>query len=334
MISNLIKKNVSLRALNTLRLDSVAEYFVEATTDDVLCEALSFAHGKGLPITVLGEGSNVVLGPQLPGLTVHIRLTGVEQDGTRVKARAGEGWHELVESTIASNVFGLENLVLIPGTVGAAPVQNLGAYGVELAEFVEEVRAINRFTLEAQAFSARDCGFSYRSSIFKEAEAETWVITDLVMRLRAEDSPDLTYTGITQALGEAGLDLSARSVAKVVSDLRRAKLPDPASAPNVGSFFKNVVVDKARAAKLRSAFPDMPMFTASGGYRIPSAWLIERAGLKGRSVGAVSMSPQHALVLVNDGKASAEDVNRLAGEVRQEVAAHFSLMLEQEPVSY
>ena len=334
MTSDIIKKNVSLRSLNSLRLDSVAEYLATPASLDALLEALNYARDKRLAITVLGEATNVVLPPRLPGLAIKICLQGLEHDGTRVQARAGENWHQLVNWTLDLELYGLENLSLIPGTVGAAPMQNIGAYGVELSEFVQEVHAINRFTLEQHAFAAEDCQFGYRTSLFKDAEAEAWIIINLVLQLRAEDSPDLTYTGIIDALSESGLGLSAKSVASVVCDLRRSKLPDPASNPNVGSFFKNVVVDRSRVAELRSAHPDMPMFTAQDGYRIPSAWLIEQAGMKGKSVGDLCVSRQHALVLENNGRASAEEVNKLAAAVKQAVAERFSLQLEQEPISY
>lgn len=330
----LIRREVPLTDRNTLRLRSVAELFAEPATDDELLEALAYGRRHHLPVTVLGEGSNVVLSPYLPGLTICVRLEGIGIEGPEVSARAGVNWDRLVHETISRGAFGLENLALIPGMVGAAPIQNIGAYGVELSAFVREVRAVHRKTLQSRAFSAAECGFAYRDSVFKARESEQWVITDVRLRLRADDRPELAYKGVREAVDAAGLEVSARSVARVVSEIRRRKLPDPSSTPNAGSFFKNPIVDSGQAGRLRSQFPDMPMFEIENGFRIPAAWLIEKANLKGRSQDAVMMSRQHALVLTNTGGADAVAVNRMAETVRREVAARFSVTLEQEPRGY
>ena len=317
-----------------MRLTSVAAYFAEPATDEELLESLAFAKRRNLSVTVIGEGSNVVLGAEIPGLTLRVALQGTGVDRARVKARAGVNWDRLVSETLALGAFGLENLVLIPGTAGAAPIQNIGAYGVELSTFVREVRAIHRYTLEPRVFSTRECAFAYRDSLFKGAEAEMWVITDILMQLRTEDNPDLSHKGVEAALDAAKLAPSALSVAKVIAGIRRGKLPDPAITPNVGSFFKNPVVAPEEVRRLRSKYPRMPAFEVDGGYRIPAAWLVEMAGLKGRSLGGVMVSDRHALVLTNTGEADALAVHGLAEMIRHQVAAHFSIVLEQEPRNY
>ncbi len=338
MSAPLIHQNVDLSNRNTLRLQCEAQYFSEITSDEALNEALMFARERQLDVHVLGEGSNVVLPEKLAGITIAMNQQALSIDACVVSAAAGVNWNELVWRTLDAGAFGLENLVAIPGTAGASPMQNIGAYGAELSSFVTTVNAVHRQTLETVSFSNTDCGFAYRDSRFKSKEKDSWVITGIVLTLREHDQPDISYGGVSEGLEAASLDVNAVNTAKVIARIRGSKLPDPARTANAGSFFKNPLVSWTRYEALHEQFPDMPGFESEGGTKLSAAWLIEKVGFKGYSKGPVGISDQHALVLIHKEHqqqgATAADVTRLSEIVRQEVAARFDIHLEQEPVSF
>ncbi len=333
-----ILENHDLTPLNSFRLRSCARYFCAVTTEDELFEALAFAKQKGLGCLVLGGGTNVVLDEQLDNLVIHIDMQGFYVTGCNVIAAAGQNWHELVLATLAVNLFGLENLALIPGSVGAAPIQNIGAYGSELAGFVDSVVAVHRHDVVKQRFSVADCEFGYRESIFKQRESENWVICEVALTLRDQAELQLSYPGIQEMLAELSLAADAQGVAEAVMALRRRKLPAPESEPNVGSFFKNPVVDEQTSQQLVSDYPDIPVYKSSGPgatlTKLSAAWLIERAGLKGFRLGSVGVSDQHALVLTNRDFATARDVKALSDYICDRVDQRFGIRLEIEPRLY
>ena len=329
-----IQSQVLLATRNTLRLPTRAEYLVDVDSDAEILEALRYARQRRWPVTVLGGGSNTVFAQDLVGLVICIRTRGIELIDERVIAAAGESWDHLVRHTIEAGLSGLENLTLIPGLVGAAPIQNIGAYGVELAGVVEAVHAIDIATEETLVLSNLDCQFGYRDSIFKGALHQRVIITQVCLRLNHSFVPQLDYLDLQRwrAL-QSPENVTAKQVSAVVADIRRKKLPDPAIVGNVGSFFKNPQIDADAWRQLQQDFPGLTgREQVDGSWKLSAAWLIDSLGLKGFKVGDAAVSDQHALVLINKGKATSQDVLALARQVQQQVMSRFNLQLEIEPV--
>ncbi|AJD48404.1 UDP-N-acetylenolpyruvoylglucosamine reductase [Isoalcanivorax pacificus W11-5] len=331
-----VRPGCSLDTFNTLRLPARAEWLAEPASDAALVALLCDTRWAGLPRTVIGGGSNLVLRGDIDGLVIRPCLRGLAtlSDDGLVEVGAGEEWDSVVARTLAAGWQGLENLSLIPGSCGAAPVQNIGAYGVELGDVLVSLDAVSLRDGEARRFTAAECGFAYRDSRFKSAEAGQWLITRLRLQLRREPELTLGYADLAErfaALPEAARN--AQGLREIVCALRRSKLPDPAELPNAGSFFKNPVVDAATLARLRSTWPDIVAYPQPDGRaKLAAGWLIERAGWKGRREGALGMHAQQALVLVNYGGATGADVLAFAQAVRDSVQALFGVTLEQEPV--
>ncbi|MFT7243072.1 MAG: UDP-N-acetylmuramate dehydrogenase [Candidatus Azotimanducaceae bacterium] len=327
-----IQQNVNLKALNTLGLDVAAEYFVRVESDEDLRAAVAFASQKRIDLLVLGGGSNLVLHQPIRGLCIHMAIKGYQMDGSRISVGAGNNWHEFVQTTLRDKRFGLENLSLIPGQVGAAPIQNIGAYGVELAEKLVRVDAIDIESGADFSLSHSECQFAYRHSVFKSRLLDKAVITSIVLDLDLNFQPRLDYAGLAQYLDEHHLSVSADTVSQAVCAIRLAKLPNPAVVGNVGSFFKNPVVDEAQIAGLKAIDPVMPMHRQdNGSYKLSAAFLIDQAGLKGLRVGHAVVSMQHALVIQNEGGATGNEVLALAAEIQQIVKSRFDISLDIEP---
>jgi len=336
-------RNVDLSGLNTLGLMAQAQGVLCLDNDASLAAVREALHRYGR-VRVLGGGSNVVLGQTLDGLIVRVLTRGVRllaQSGDEriVEARAGENWHGFVQHCLAQGWPGLENLALIPGTVGAAPVQNIGAYGVELAQRFHSLVAWDLRAGREVEMGLDDCRFAYRDSVFKRAAPGRWLIVTVRFRLpvvwRAVlDYPDLQRYFSSQQ-GKKQTEIQPLDVFDAVCSIRRSKLPDPAVLPNAGSFFKNPVVSKDQYASLKREHPVCPAYTQPDGrYKLAAGWLLEQAGWKGRRVGAVGMHARQALVLVNYGGATADDVLALAAQVRSSVQQRFGVVLEQEPVVF
>lgn len=333
-----IQHGRSLASLNTLGLDVIAEHYACARSEDELCEALAWARDRRLPVTVLGGGSNVVFRSNITGLVLHVGTPGILFDNETVEAGAGENWHQLVLASLEHGLCGLENLSLIPGSVGAAPIQNIGAYGTELSGVFDSLSAIDRDSLESLTLSAADCRFGYRDSIFKGALKDRLVISSVRISLSRTFRPNLDYEGLRHELEQSGAGITAHAVSEAVCALRRRKLPDPEVEGNVGSFFKNPVVSAARLSALLAEHPGMPAWNADGAKdgakKVSAGWLIEHCGLKGRVLGGAAVSERHALVIVNRGPATGEDVIALAALVQERVFAEFGISLEIEPRVY
>jgi len=325
----------SLRAHNTLGLESIAEAFARVASADHLAELLGRARHLGRPVLALGEGSNLVLGEYVPGLVLLIDLKGKRllwDDGRQLRLRvaAGENWHDLVTWCCLNGFHGLENLALIPGSVGAAPVQNIGAYGVEVCERVDGVQVVNVQTGETTYLDNSDCAFNYRDSIFKSPAGRQLIITAVDLRLDRQAPLNIEYPSLKVALPTAQPD--HRTVFDTVTEIRRSRLPDPVLSPNVGSFFKNPIVPDAQAAALKSRYPDLVIYPAGpGSAKLSAAWMIDHLGWRGRECGGVAVSEKHSLVLVNRSATSAAAVLRLADAISEDVAASFELELEIEP---
>lgn len=328
-----------LTRLNTLALGSVAPELVRYHTPDQLPEITQLAARK--QAFVLGGGSNVVLAPTLSCLVIKVESTGIrvvsESPEHRVlEVEAGESWHGFVTHCVQQGWGGLENLALIPGTVGAAPVQNIGAYGLELDQRVHSVVAWDLVQGHSVEFKPSDCDFSYRNSMFKQADPGRWLILKVRFTLPKKWTPALHYPDLRDhdQLAARKQTLTVRDVYDAVCEIRRRKLPDPAVLANAGSFFKNPVVDAGVFQKMKRDWPAMVAYEQTGGqyWKLAAGWLIEQAGWKGRQLGPVGMHDRQALVLVNHGGATALDVVSLARCVCSDVRQRFGVELEQEPV--
>ena len=332
----LLTPGAPLYRRNTFRVSAQAAWLAEVREPRAIPELLARSEVNGRPLLVLGEGSNVLFTRDFDGLVVAMANRGMQVladsgDIVRLRAAAGEDWHGLVRWSLAQDLCGLENLSLIPGTVGAAPIQNIGAYGAELAETLETVEAYDR---EAKKFTRLDreqCEFSYRQSVFKW-QPERWIISTVELRLRRNAPLRLDYAGVHEELAVMGVTApNAVDVSEAVCRLRRRKLPDPAVIGNAGSFFKNPIVSNGEAEKLQAAHPGLPVFSAPDGKKLSAAWLIEHCGWKGFREGDAGVSDQHALVLVNHGQASGAQIWSLAQRIRDSVQQKFGMRLEPEP---
>jgi UDP-N-acetylmuramate dehydrogenase len=331
--------DVSLRERNTFRVDARARCLATVHTAAALPALLGEPALQGLPLLVLGEGSNVLFAaPRFEGAVVHLTcaaVTLVEASATAatVHAEAAYGWDAFVDWTLAQGLRGLENLALIPGQVGAAPIQNIGAYGAEVAERIVAVHAFDRATGRPVRLPASQCGFGYRDSEFKR-DPDRRIVTAVEFHLERDEATNVGYAGLREELVAMGdLAPTPRHVAAAVRRIRRRKLPDPSVVGNAGSFFKNPIVPADVAAGLGEQHPAMPIYPAASAQqrKLSAAWLIERAGWRGFRTGDAGISGQHALVLVNHGGATGAGLLDLARRVAESVERQFGVRLEPEP---
>jgi UDP-N-acetylmuramate dehydrogenase len=334
-----IAQDFSLESLNTFGIAARARRYLRVTSAGELAEACSDAELAALPRLVLGGGSNLLFTRDFEGLVLHMALAGREvlgqQDGrTLVRAAAGENWHGFVQWTLEQGLGGLENLSLIPGTVGAAPIQNIGAYGAEIKDVFHALTVFDLASGATRTLHAAECRFGYRDSIFKHADGAGLVVLDVTFALPTAWRANLAYAELAQALGEAGIAApTPREVSDAVVAIRRRKLPDPAVIGNAGSFFKNPVVSGEQCARLLAAFPNLVHHRQpDGSEKLAAGWLIDQCGWKGRNMGAAGVYPKQALVLVNNGGASGAEVVRLARAIQSDVMERYGVMLEPEPV--
>jgi UDP-N-acetylmuramate dehydrogenase len=333
-----LAENVSLAGRNTFHLQVRAAMMADVTRADCLSELFDFAMLREGPVLVLGEGSNLLFAADFPGVVICLTMAGasiVEDDGAHalVRAEAGLCWNDLVTWTLGKGLAGLENMALIPGTVGACPIQNIGAYGVEVGEFIETVEAFHRGTRQLKRVGRVDCEFGYRDSRFK-ADPDQWVITAVEFRLPHQRELKLDYAGVREELAAMGVAAPRPAhVAEAISRIRTRKLPNPALLGNAGSFFKNPMVTAQQAGQLKEEYPELPMFAADSPERrkLSAAWMIESAGWKGYREGDAGIAAQHALVLVNHGKASGAQLLSLAHRIADSVQEKFGVALEPEP---
>ncbi|TAK90212.1 MAG: UDP-N-acetylmuramate dehydrogenase [Burkholderiaceae bacterium] len=327
----------SLQSLNTLGVPAHAAWYLAVDSVDTLKAGLARAEREGLPWLVLGGGSNLVLTRDYPGLVLHMALRGrslVDETESHyyITAQAGENWHELVQWTLEQGWPGLENLALIPGTVGAAPIQNIGAYGLELAERLVYLEAFDTQTRQVVRLDKSVCGFGYRDSIFKR-QPQRYIILNVTLALPKAWQPVVTYRDLAESLAAQGIGTpTAAQIFDAVVAVRQRKLPDPARLGNVGSFFKNPIVSAVQQQALLARFPQLVSYPqADGAYKLAAAWLIDQCGWKGKSLGRARVHDQQALVLVNPGQATGADILQLAQAIQRDVQARFGVMLEPEP---
>ena len=339
MATGLLQRDVSLQRLNTLGLPARASGFAALETPEQLPVLMALPEWRTWPRFILGGGSNLVLTGDFNGLVLHVRIRGrqlisEDADAWYVQAGAGENWHDFVMWTLDSGWPGLENLALIPGTVGAAPIQNIGAYGLEMAERFQQLKAVDLDTGERVAFDRTACRFGYRDSLFKGEAAGRYLVTNVTFRLPKRWQSLTRYADVARELEARAISPpTASQIAEAVIAIRSRKLPDPARIGNAGSFFKNPVVESATFAQLAERYSDIPRYPQPDGtLKLAAGWLIERCGWKGRSLGAVGVYEQQALVLVNRGGARGEEVLQLAQAIQASVRVEFGAELEIEPV--
>ncbi|MBW4933484.1 UDP-N-acetylmuramate dehydrogenase [Marinobacter sp. F4206] len=327
---------VELDNLNTLHVPAVARFYQDVSDADELMDALAWAEQRSIKVLILGGGSNLVFNGDFNGLVIRICVRGRYWERARdheatLVLGAGENWHEAVLYAAGAGYRGIENLALIPGTAGAAPVQNIGAYGVELCDTLESVTALDRQAGKVVRLDNDECRFAYRDSLFKQLPGH-YAILEVRLRLSRDKPLQLGYRDLEEYLGDRPRsELSAIDVAEAVMAIRRRKLPDPDLIPNAGSFFKNPVVASAEYEGLRSAYPDVVGYPQPQGVKLAAAWLIDQCGWKGFRNQRVGVHNRQALVLINHSGGTGHDILELAGKIRDSVKARFGVELEMEP---
>lgn len=329
----------SLRALNTFGIDAKAAAYLRVAGIDQLLAVRADPGLMPLRRLVLGGGSNLLLTRDFDGLVLHmanlgIAVTGEDEEHVLVTAQAGENWHRFVQWTIDHDLPGLENLSLIPGSVGASPIQNIGAYGSEMADCFHSLQAFDVATGETLSMTKQDCAFGYRDSVFKHGLRDRAVIVAVTFALPKRWQPNLRYAELSAEIAARGISSpTAKDISEAVIAIRLRKLPDPAKIGNAGSFFKNPVVSAEKRNALLAQHPALVSYPqADGSYKLAAGWLIDQCGWKGKSLGAAGVHENQALVLVNRGGASGAEILHLAKTIRDDVHANFGVLLEPEPV--
>ena len=329
-----IKNNVSLKPYNTFGIDVNAARFAEISSPEEFIEIQKILDPD--PVLILGGGSNVLFTGDYQGIVIKNNLRGIAlaretETEVWIKAASGEIWHDLVLYCISNNYGGIENLSLIPGTVGAAPIQNIGAYGAELKDVFDSLEALNLDDLTSTTFNSEQCRFGYRDSIFKQEAKGQYFITNVTIRLQKFPQINTSYGAIQTILDQRGINHPTISdISAAVCDIRNSKLPNPAIIGNAGSFFKNPEISESGYLALKDKYPGIPGYSTENGIKIPAGWLIESCGWKGKRVGNTGSHKDQALVLVNYGNASGAEVKALASGIMESVEAKFGISLQTE----
>lgn len=331
-----IEENKSLKNYNTFGIDCVARFFVSVSSKTELINALKSTISPNK--FILGGGSNMLLTKDIDALVIHINIKGIQiisedNDFAFVSVMGGENWHDFVQYCISNDFGGVENLSLIPGNVGTAPIQNIGAYGVELKDVFESCKAISNVDLSEKEFSKSDCQFGYRNSIFKNELKGKYIITEILVKLsKVNHKKNIDYGAIQQLLAENNIvKPSLKEISEAVIKIRQSKLPDPSIIGNSGSFFKNPIVKKDVFETFIKQNPKAPFYVISETeIKIPAGWLIEKAGFKGKRFGDAGVHEKQALVLVNYGNATGEEIINLAHRIKGVVKEQFGITIEPE----
>ncbi len=333
----LIERNISLKPYNTFGVDVSADYMTHIATTTDLAKVYSSGKFRLMKKMVLGGGSNVLFTKPFKGMVLKIGIRGIEimNDGEKtvlVKVGAGENWHQFVLWAIENGLGGIENLSLIPGTVGAAPIQNIGAYGVEQESVFHSLEAYEISSGEIVRFYKEDCKFDYRYSVFKGPQKDRYIITRVYYQLRKDPEFNVSYGNLKETLEKMNVsELTLESVSQAVINVRKSKLPDPLTIGNAGSFFKNPVIGKDFYQSLKTAFEEIPGYEMEGDLvKVPAAWLIDHTGWKGFQRGEAGVHQKQPLVLVNYGQATGNDLKKLSEEVQESVLKKFGIQLETE----
>ena len=335
-----LHENIPLKNYTTMRLGGNARYIVDVRSVADIEKVITAASERQLSLFVLGGGSNTIARDEgFSGLVMRNRLMGIEVGAdspseTQFRVGAGENWDELVEKTVQANLSGIEALSKIPGTVGAAPVQNIGAYGQEVADVIASVEAYDINERRLVALSPQDCGFKYRHSIFRGEAAGRYVITAVTINLTKNAPQPPFYAALEKYFTDNNITIfTPQAIRDAVSIIRADKLPDPAELPNSGSFFKNAIIDDWLRDELLTKYPDMPSYDMPDRqYKIPTGWLIEQTGLKGKTLHGMKVHDKNALVLINQSAGSYADLDAARSEIQNAVRDKFRISIEQEPL--
>ncbi|MFY0627243.1 MAG: UDP-N-acetylmuramate dehydrogenase [Reichenbachiella sp.] len=334
---SIVKESISLKDYNSFGMDVHAKYFSEVSDIQSVRDVLLWSKNEKTSILIIGGGSNVLLTENIDGLVIKNSLLGKDilsetKEDVTLKVGAGEVWHDLVIYCVSEGFGGIENLSLIPGSVGAAPMQNIGAYGVEIKDVFVSLQALNLETLEIETFSREECEFGYRESIFKKKYKGQYFITSVILKLSKKHRVNTSYGAINEVLITNGIsEPSIKDVSEAVVEIRKSKLPDPTIIGNSGSFFKNPVVEQSQYDTLKRKYEDMPSYSQlDGRIKIPAGWLIEQCGWKGIRRGDIGVHDKQALVLVNHGGGKGEAIRQLAKDIQLSVEEKFDIELETE----
>lgn len=331
----MIYKNISLKNYNTFGLDYKASTLIKIKTEEDAISVLHESKSLKRPLLILGGGSNILFTADFDGIIIHSGIGGIRVEEKTpeyviVSAGSGINWDEFVEWSVSNGNSGIENLSLIPGLTGASPIQNIGAYGVEVKDVIEKVRAVSIDDCSIREFSNRECQFGYRNSIFKQEYKGKFLVTRVFFRLRTSPEYRLNYGSLNAEISKLG-ELCLRNVRQAVINIRRSKLPDPQITGNAGSFFKNPVIASTYADILQEKYPLMPFYPeATGKTKIAAGWLIEQCGWKGKKSGSAAVHENQALVLINTGNASGKDIYDLSEKIKQSVYEKFNVELDRE----
>ena len=330
-----IQENVSLKSFNSFGIDVLAKFFVEINAFEQLNELFAEAQFLEIPRIVMGGGSNMLFTQDFEGLVIRMNIRGLENEINHhdvfVTAGAGEVWNDLVNYCVDAGFGGIENLSLIPGSVGASPIQNIGAYGVELKDVFESCQAFEIATQQIKTFSKADCQFDYRESIFKQALKNQYIITEVKFKLTKQAEINSSYGAIADELSKRGIQKpTIKDVSEVVSAIRVSKLPDPSTIGNAGSFFKNPIISKSEFDKVHAQYPDLVHFAVGDQVKLAAGWLIEQCGWKGKIVGNTGTWKNQALVLVNHGGASGDEIYNFSEAIISSVQQKFGVLLQRE----
>ncbi|MFY0608498.1 MAG: UDP-N-acetylmuramate dehydrogenase [Cyclobacteriaceae bacterium] len=333
----LIEENYSLKNHNTFRLDVNANFMASIVNAEDLEELYAMSKFKLAKKMILGGGSNVLFTRNFLGLVMKMEIQGIEviqenEDSVLVSFGAGENWHQCVLWAVENGLFGIENLSLIPGTIGAAPMQNIGAYGVEIKEVFHSLEAYDIKAQKVIKFYKEDCKFGYRYSVFKGPRKDKYIITKVNLRLSKKPSFNVSYGNIKETLEEMGVEeLTLKAVSQAVINVRQSKLPDPMQIGNAGSFFKNPVIEREYFEALKAAYEGIPGYEVDAkSMKLPAAWLIDQSGWKGFRRGEIGVHDKQALVLVNHGNGKGKDILKLSTEIQKSVHQKFGVELERE----
>ena len=332
-----VVKNIPLKNLNTFGVDVKSKYFVEVYSEEELKQVLNSEEYSNQQKLILGSGSNILFTKDFDGLLIKNSIPGIkllDEDSNKVIVEAGAGviWDELVQYCVSNNYGGIENLSYIPGTVGAAPVQNIGAYGQELEETFYELRGNYIDTCETKKFDKSMCEFSYRNSIFKNELKNKFVITSVRLKLNRNPDVNLSYNPVKKEVEKRNIKHpTIKDIREIVIDIRKSKLPDPVEIGNAGSYFKNPIIKKAKYKLLKKKYPDVKhFFIDEHNVKIPAAWLIEKCGWKGKRIGDAGTHKMQPLVIVNYGNASGKEIYEISAMIKNDVNASFDITLENE----
>lgn len=331
-----ILENYDLTKLNTFGIKVQAKFFVEVNSEKELVELFNSLEFKNNEKLFLGGGSNILFTKDFDGIVVLNKLKGIEileenENEIIIKCAGGEIWNDFINFTVKNNYCGVENLSLIPGTVGATPVQNIGAYGIEVKDTIEKVETYDIKTGEKKIFSNEECKFGYRDSVFKNKLKGKYFISAVIFKLNKKSNLNISYKALKDYFEKNNLEVkNVKDISDAVINIRKNKLPDPKILGNAGSFFKNIYVDNKKFEKIKSEYPDISFFEENGKIKIPVGWLIEKCDWKNKKVGNVGVYDKQALILVNYGGANGEEVKNLSNQIIASVFEKFGLKLETE----